>query len=439
MIKAITIKEIRRKLEWMAFIIILTRIISMIPVPGIDTSVFKDWITTNSTDALNLFSSFTGGSFDNFSMFALGITPLISAQIIVQLMTNVLKPLSKLQKKGEYGRKALEKITNIIAIVLAIIQSACMAVGFIKGGLISSSLDFLGVILIVVFMTLGCGIMIFLSHLLTEHSIGNGVSILLMTNIIYRLPGQFKRMVETLIEGKSTVMAISSVIVMGVILILMIITIIYMTEGYHPLHVQYSQKLSNSGELADPGEIPIKVGISGVLPVIFASALMSIPQLIATIAGRGYGSGISKIFLNMMDQRKWFDNTHPIYGLGLLIYITLIVFFAFFYLPISFNAAEVSDNVRRSGAFIPGIRAGEDTENYIQSISRRLTSIGTVILICVNVIPIAICGSLNITNAVGGTSLIIVIGVVTEVIQQIRLEMAGRNYYGLLVKEAKNA
>lgn len=439
MIKAITIKEIRRKLEWMAFIIILTRIISMIPVPGIDTSVFKDWITTNSTDALNLFSSFTGGSFDNFSMFALGITPLISAQIIVQLMTNVLKPLSKLQKKGEYGRKALEKITNIIAIVLAIIQSACMAVGFIKGGLISSSLDFLGVILIVVFMTLGCGIMIFLSHLLTEHSIGNGVSILLMTNIIYRLPGQFKRMVETLIEGKSTVMAISSVIVMVVILILMIITIIYMTEGYHPLHVQYSQKLSNSGELADPGEIPIKVGISGVLPVIFASALMSIPQLIATIAGRGYGSGISKIFLNMMDQRKWFNNTHPIYGLGLLIYITLIVFFAFFYLPISFNAAEVSDNVRRSGAFIPGIRAGEDTENYIQSISRRLTSIGTVILICVNVIPIAICGSLNITNAVGGTSLIIVIGVVTEVIQQIRLEMAGRNYYGLLVKEAKNA
>lgn len=208
-----------------------------------------------------------------------------------------------------------------------------------------------------------------------------------------------------------------------------------MSEGYHPLHVQYSQKMSQSGEEAETGQIPIKVGISGVMPVIFASSIMAIPQLVATIAGKGYGSGYSKIILNMMSQKNWFDNEHPIYGIGLLIYLALIVFFAFFYLPITFNAAEVSDNIRKTGGFVPGVRAGEDTEMYIQNISRRLTTIGVIMLICVTVIPIAICGSLGLSTTISGTSLIIVIGVVTETIQQIQLEMAGRNYCGILCKD----
>ena len=432
--QALTTREIRRKLELMVFVIFITRVISMIPVPGIDASVFKQWMAVNSNDALNLFSAFTGGSFENFSMFALGITPLITAQIVVQLLGSVIPSLGKLQKRGEHGQKVTKRITNIVGIVLAIVQSCCMAIGFNKGGLISGN-GVLCVILITTFMTAGTGIMMWLAHILDEKSIGNGVSILLMANILSRMPGQFASLFKSLAKDKSTPIAALSITAAVLVFAAIIIVIIYMTEGYHPLHVQYSQKMSQSGEDAETGLIPVKVGISGVMPVIFASSLMAIPQLIAAIAGKGYGSGLSKIVLNMMSQKNWFDNDNPVYGLGLLVYLALIVFFAYFYLPITFNAAEVSDNIRRTGGFVPGVRAGEDTEQYIQYISRRLTSIGVVMLICVTVIPIIICGTLGLNSTIGGTSLIIVIGVVTETVQQIQLELAGRNYCGILCRD----
>ena len=432
--KSLTTREVRHKLELMAFIIFLTRAISMIPVPGVNALMFKQWMAANSNDALNLFSAFTGGAFENFSMFALGITPLITAQIIIQLLTSVMKPLSKLQKKGEHGQKVLKRITNIVAIIMAAVQSCCMAIGFGNNGLISGN-KVISIIAITVTMTAGTGIMMWLAHVLTEKTIGNGVSILLTANIVSRMPSQLKDLFTGLVEGKTTALKISSVAAAALILAVIVIVVIYMSEGYHPLHVQYSQKMSQSGEEAETGQIPIKVSISGVMPVIFASSIMAIPQLIATITGKGYGSGFSKIFLNMMSQKNWFDNENPIYGVGLLIYLALIVFFAFFYLPITFNAAEVSDNIRKSGGFIPGVRAGENTEFYIQSISRRLTTIGVIMLICVTVIPITICGSLGLTTTLSGTSLIIVVGVVTETIQQIQLEMAGRNYCGILCRD----
>lgn len=432
--KSLTTREVRHKLELMAFIIFLTRAISMIPVPGVNALMFKQWMAANSNDALNLFSAFTGGAFENFSMFALGITPLITAQIVIQLLTSVVKPLSKLQKKGEHGQKVLKRITNIVAIIMAAVQSCCMAIGFSKNELISGN-KVISIIAITVAMTIGTGIMMWLAHILTEKTIGNGVSILLTANIVSRMPAQLKDLFTGLVEGKSLALKVGSVAAAVLVLAIIVIVVIYMSEGYHPLHVQYSQKMSQSGEEAETGQIPIKVSISGVMPVIFASSVMAIPQLVATIAGKGYGSGFSKIFLNMMSQKNWFDNENPIYGVGLLIYLALIVFFAFFYLPITFNAAEVSDNIRKSGGFIPGVRAGENTEFYIQSISRRLTTIGVIMLICVTVIPITICGSLGLTTTLSGTSLIIVVGVVTETIQQIQLEMAGRNYCGILCRD----
>lgn len=432
--KSLTTREVRHKLELMAFIIFLTRAISMIPVPGVNALMFKQWMAANSNDALNLFSAFTGGAFENFSMFALGITPLITAQIVIQLLTSVVKPLSKLQKKGEHGQKVLKRITNIVAIIMAAVQSCCMAIGFSKNELISGN-KAISIIAITVAMTIGTGIMMWLAHIMTEKTIGNGVSILLTANIVSRMPAQLKDLFTGLVEGKSLALKIGSVAAAVLVLAVIVIVVIYMSEGYHPLHVQYSQKMSQSGEEAETGQIPIKVSISGVMPVIFASSVMAIPQLVATIAGKGYGSGFSKIFLNMMSQKNWFDNENPIYGVGLLIYLALIVFFAFFYLPITFNAAEVSDNIRKSGGFIPGVRAGENTEFYIQSISRRLTTIGVIMLICVTVIPITICGSLGLTTTLSGTSLIIVVGVVTETIQQIQLEMAGRNYCGILCRD----
>lgn len=231
--QALTTRDIRRKLEIIIGIIFLTRVISMIPVPGVDASVFKQWMASNSNDALNLFSAFTGGSFENFSMFALGITPLITAQIVIQLMAGVIPSLAKLQKKGEHGQKVTKFITNIVGIVLAAIQSLCMAIGFNKSGMITGNAVF-SVIAITVFMTAGTGIMMYLAHIITEKAIGNGVSVLLMANIVSRMPGQFASMAKSVVDGKSKMVAALSITGFIALLLLMIIVIIYMTEGYFP-------------------------------------------------------------------------------------------------------------------------------------------------------------------------------------------------------------
>ena len=431
--QALTTREVRRKLELMILAVFLVRVCSMLPVPGVDASVFKKWISSNANDALNLFSAFTGGSFENFSIFALGITPLITAQIIIQLLGVVISPIGRLQKQGEHGQKVLKMVTKIMAVALAFLQSLCMGIGFQKSNMITGGV--FGIVMVTVFMTAGTAAMIWLADVLTKKTIGEGTSLLLMANIVYGFPKQFRSLIVNLTNGKELWVQVVSLAIAALLILAVMVVIIYMSEGYHPLQVQYSQKMSQSGEDAQTGQIPVKVGIISVMPIIFASTVMSMPQLLATIIGKGYGSGYSKIFLEMLSQKNWFDKEHPEYAFGLLIYLALIIFFAFFYLTITFNAAEISDNIRRAGGFVPGIRAGEETELYIQSISRRLTAIGVVMLILVTVVPIVICGTLDINSSISGTSLIIVIGVGTELMQQIKLELAGRNYSGILCKE----
>ena len=431
--QALTTREVRRKLELMILAVFLVRVCSMLPVPGVDASVFKKWISSNANDALNLFSAFTGGSFENFSIFALGITPLITAQIIIQLLGVVVSPIGRLQKQGEHGQKILKMVTKIMAVALAFMQSLCMGIGFQKSNMITGGV--FGIVMVTVFMTAGTAAMIWLADVLTKKTIGEGTSLLLMANIVYGFPKQFRSLIVNLTNGKELWVQVVSLAIAALLILAIMVVIIYMSEGYHPLQVQYSQKMSQSGEDAQTGQIPVKVGIISVMPIIFASTVMSMPQLLATIIGKGYGSGYSKIFLEMLSQKNWFDKEHPEYAFGLLIYLALIIFFAFFYLTITFNAAEISDNIRRAGGFVPGVRAGEETELYIQSISRRLTAIGVVMLILVTVVPIVICGTLDINSSISGTSLIIVIGVGTELMQQIKLELAGRNYSGILCKE----
>lgn len=431
--QALTTREVRRKLELMILAVFLVRVCSMLPVPGVDASVFKKWISSNANDALTLFSAFTGGSFENFSIFALGITPLITAQIIIQLLGVVISPIGRLQKQGEHGQKILKMVTKIMAVALAFLQSLCMGIGFQKSNMITGGM--FGIAMVTVFMTAGTAAMIWLADVLTKKTIGEGTSLLLMANIVYGFPKQFRSLIVNLTNGKELWVQVVSLTIAALLILAVMVVIIYMSEGYHPLQVQYSQKMSQSGEDAQTGQIPVKVGIISVMPIIFASTVMSMPQLLATIIGKGYGSGYSKIFLEMLSQKNWFDKEHPEYAFGLLIYLALIIFFSFFYLTITFNAAEISDNIRRAGGFVPGVRAGEETELYIQSISRRLTTIGVVMLILVTVVPIVICGTLDINSSISGTSLIIVIGVGTELMQQIKLELAGRNYSGILCKE----
>lgn len=254
----LTTKEIRRKMEWMIFIIFIVRFISMIPVPGIDSSVFQQWMASQSNDALNLLSAFTGGSFERFSIFAIGITPLITAQIIVQLLMSVITPLSKLHKKGEHGQKIIKRITNISAIALAAIQSCFMAIGLGKSGMITHN-GIWSIVLVTVCMTIGTAIMIWFSEILTKKSIGNGVSILLMVNIISRMPMDFVELFNDITSGKTKMVSVCSVLATIAIVMIIIIVVIYMTEGYHPLHVQYSQKMSHSGKVLRLDKFQLKL------------------------------------------------------------------------------------------------------------------------------------------------------------------------------------
>jgi preprotein translocase subunit SecY len=265
--QALKTREVRRKLELMILTVFLVRVCAMFPVPGVDASVFKRWISSNANDALNLFSAFTGGSFENFSIFALGITPLITAQIIVQLLGVVLPPINRLQKQGEHGQKVLKMVTKMAALVLAFIQSLCMGIGFQKSGMITGGV--FGIAMVTIFMTAGTAVMIWLSTVLTDKAIGEGTSILLMANIVSGFPKQFQSLIMNLTNGKELwVQAVSLVLAASLIIAIMVI-IIYMSEGYHPLQVQYSQKMSQSGEDAQTGQIPVRVGIVSVMPIIF--------------------------------------------------------------------------------------------------------------------------------------------------------------------------
>ena len=415
-------RDTRRKLELMFLVIAAVRILSQIPVPGVDATVLKSWLQQNSNDAFNLFSAMTGGSFENFSVMALGITPYITASIIIQLMSVVIPTLASWQKNGESGKKMTEKVTAILGVLLALMQSCAMAIGFGKNGMIAD-INVWKVLSVTVFMTVGTGLCIYLGHILTEKSIGNGASVLIMINIMSRIPS----MISSLFS-KDIVKTLISIAVM----VIVVLFVVYMGEGVRNIPVQYARKMSPTGE---EGYIPVKVNLANVIPVIFASSVMAVPQLVASVIGKGYGSGYSKMFLEMLSQANWINKEHPVYILGMFMFLVLIAFFAWFYTPIVFNPMEIAENIRKQSGVIPGVRLGTETESCLETVSNCMTFIGTAMMLFVIIIPIACSALFGVDVNMGGTSIVIVVGVALEIVQQISLEMAGTNYTGFIRRE----
>lgn len=429
-------KELRGKILFTLFIIALVRLGSQIPVPGINTEYFRQWFAENGGDAFNIISAFTGGSFERFSIFALGITPYITASIIIQLLTIAIPALEELQKDGDYGRKKLDWITRYTALGLALIESIAMAIGFGKSGLIPNMSALRGVI-IVICLTGGCALIILLGECINKKGIGNGISIILMVNILSGIPRDIFALVELFIYEKTIAKAAVAVIIIVAVIILTVVLVVLLNEGVRKIPIQYAAK-SNNGRALIRGQssfLPIKVNAASVMPVIFASALFSIPMMFANILGKGYGSGISAFILNAINQNNWFSKTHPEYTLGLLIYIPLIIFFAYFYTSISFNPIEIADNLKKSGATIPGIRAGKPTEEYLSKIISRMIFIGAVGLIIVVLIPIFFSGMFGANVSFGGTSIIIIVGVILETLEQIEAAMQVHNYKGFIAQK----
>lgn len=429
---AFKIKDVRRRIFYVFLMVVVIRIGSQLPIPGVDPDYFKDWFASQSNDAFNFFDAFTGGSFTEMSIFALNITPYITSSIIIQLLTIAIPKLEELQRDGEEGRKKLTAITRYLTIGLSLFQSIAMTVGFGNRGLIPD-MNFMNAIVVVSCLTAGSAMLMWIGEQITDKGVGNGISIVLMVNIVSRIPSDLVTLFDQFVKGKTYAKGGLAALIIIAIIVLVVVLVLILNGGIRKIPVQYSKKMV--GRKVSGGQsssIPLKVNTAGVIPIIFASSLMSFPVIIAGFTGWTGGTGIGSQILMGLTSNNWFNPSAPWYSLGLVLYIVLVIFFAYFYTSITFNPMEVADNMKKQGGFIPGIRPGKPTQEYLEKILSYLIFIGAAGLVIVAVIPFFFNGVFGADVSFGGTSLIIVVGVVLETLKQIESRMLVRNYKGFL-------
>jgi preprotein translocase subunit SecY len=431
---AFKIKDIRKRLFFTFLMLIVVRIGSQLPVPGVDPEVFKK-LFGNAGDSLNFFNAITGGSFERMSIFALSITPYITSSIIIQLLTISFPKLEEIQRDGEEGRKKLTQITRVVTVVLSVMESLAMAIGFGRSGYLTQ-FNALIVIMLVAALTAGSTVLMWIGERITENGVGNGISIVLVINIVSRLPQDVTSLFNQFIKGQTIARGILIGVIIAAIIIAIVVMVVVLQCAERKIPVQYSKKLSGAGRAsyssAGSSYIPLKVNTGGVIPVIFAQSLMQTPVIVAALAGKNGGTGIGYTILNMLSENHWFDRQHWIYSVGAVVYVALIIAFAYFYTSITFNPLEIADNMKKSGGFVPGIRPGKPTSDYLNSVLNSIILIGAIGLTIVSVVPIALNGLSGASVSFGGTSIIIIVGVVVETLKQIESQMMVRNYKGFL-------
>lgn len=429
---AFKIKDVRRRLFYVLLMLVVVRIGSQLPIPGVDSNYFKNWFASQSSDAFNFFDAFTGGSFTEMSIFALSITPYITSSIIIQLLTIAFKTLEDMQRDGEEGRKKLTAITRYVTIGLALFQSIAMTIGFGNKGLIPD-INFLKGVVVVCCLTAGSAMLMWIGEQITEKGVGNGISIILMINIVSRIPSDLVTLFEQFVKGKTIAKGALAALIIAAVILVVVVLVLILNGGVRKIPVQYSKKMVGRKVMGgQSSSIPLKVNTAGVIPIIFASSLMSFPVIIMTLMGKTGGDGIGGHILKALTSNNWFNPSEPVYSIGLVVYILLVIFFAYFYTSITFNPMEVADNMKKQGGFIPGIRPGKPTQEYLEQILSYLIFIGATGLVIVAVIPFFFHGVFGANVSFGGTSLIIVVGVVLETLKQIESRMLVRNYKGFL-------
>ena len=426
------VKEMRRKLLYLIWMIFVIRIGSQLPVPGVDSDFFKQWFESNTGDAFNFFDAFTGGSFTQMSIFALNITPYITSSIIIQLLTIAIPALEEMQRDGEEGRKKLTAITRYVTVGLALFESVAMAIGFGRQGMIPN-MSFLKGIVVVASLTAGSAMLMWLGERITEKGIGNGISIVLTINIVSRIPSDMSLLYENFVKGKTIAKGMLAACIIAVIILFVVVLVLILNGAERRIPVQYSRKMVGRKMMGGQStNIPLKVNTAGVIPVIFASSIMSFPSIIAQFAGKGNGTGIGSEILRGLSSNNWCNPSQIQYSWGLIVYVVLCVFFAYFYTSITFNPLEVADNIKKQGGFIQGIRPGKPTSDYLTKILNYIIFIGAVGLVIVAVIPFFFNGVFGADVSFGGTSIIIIVGVILETVKQVESQLLVRNYKGFL-------
>ncbi len=413
--------------------LVVIRIGSQLPVPGVRGDFFRNWFQSQAEGAFSFFDAVTGGSFINMSILALNITPYITSSIIMQLLTIAIPKLEEMQRDGEDGRKKIASITRYVTIALALIQSTAMAVGFGRQGYLVK-FDALNIICAITTLTAGSAFLMWVGERITEKGIGNGISIVLVINIISRLPEDLHNLFQQFVVGKAPATAILAAVIIFAVIVAMVVLVIILNDGVRKIPVQYANKVQGRKMVGgQTSNIPLKVNTAGVIPVIFAQSLLQLPSIISAFAGYS-GTGVWSEILKYLNFSLWCRPSQIKYTVGLLVYIVLIVFFAYFYTSITFNPLMIADNMKKQGGFIPGIRPGKPTSEYLNKVLNYIVFVGAIGLTIIAVLPYVFSGVFGATVSFGGTSLIIIVSVVLETMKQVESQMLVRNYKGFLEK-----
>lgn len=425
------IPDLRKKLLYTLLIIIVFRFGSVIPAPFLDASALSDLMASaGENSALGYINMLTGGAFSYASLFAMGITPYINSSIIMQLLTIAIPPLERLAKEGEEGRKKIATITRYVTVILGLIQGVAYYFYLRSQGIVEYTDGFAGVFVafvIVLTFTAGTALIMWMGEQINDKGIGNGISIILFAGIVARLPvtlGTVWQYMQLGIESASTAGQYLVLAPLFVVLFLVVIwVIVFMNEAERRIPVQYAKKVVGRKMYGGQSTfLPVKVAMSGVMPVIFASSILFIPQFIQFFWNPSGGFG--KAVLDAFSQTGW---------LYIVLYFLLIVMFAYFYMSIQYNPLEMANNLRQNNGTIPGIRPGKPTADFIAKILSKVTLIGALFLAFVALIPIIYT---NVTGmyglSLGGTSIIIIVGVALETVKQLESQMMLRHYKGFL-------
>ena len=430
---AFKIKDLRDKILFTFAMLVVIRIGSQLPVPGVNGEYFRSWFASQSEGAFSFFDAITGGSFINMSILALGINPYITSSIIMQLLTIAIPKLEEMQRDGEDGRKKIASITRYVTIALALIQSTAMAVAFGRQGYLVQY-NVLSILCAIATLTAGSAFLMWVGERITENGIGNGISIVLVINIVSRLPEDLGNLFEQFVFGKAPATAVLAVAIIFAVIIAMVVMVIILNDGVRRIPVQYANKVQGRKMVGgQTSNIPLKVNTAGVIPVIFAQSLLQLPGIVSAFAGYS-GTGVWSEILRYMNSNYWCSPGQLRYSIGLLVYIVLIIFFAYFYTSITFNPLMIADNMKKQGGFIPGIRPGKPTSDYLNKVLNYIVFIGAVGLTIVAVLPYIFSGVFKASVSFGGTSLIIIVSVVLETMKQVESQMLVRNYKGFLEK-----
>jgi len=412
---ALTVEDLRKKLLFTFFMLFAVRSGASIPIPGIDSTEILAYFNANSDGLLGMYDAFSGGAFKNMTIFALGIVPYINSSIIMNLLTIAIPALEEMQKEGQEGKKKIAKITRYATIGFAIIQATAICIGF-RNYFVDYNI--FSVVAAVVTMTAGTAFLMWCGERITENGVGNGISLIIVINILSKIDDGVVNLWTRLVNGEWL-----TVVIVLVVIIILIMFVVLIQLGERRVPVQYAKRIQ--GRKVYGGQsthIPMKVNMAGVIPVIFASSLMQFPATITSFFTSNptgwWGSVIDFLVISK--------------PAGGIMYFLLIIGFGYFYTAITFNPYEVANNMKKNGGFIPGIRPGKPTVEYISTILSRLVLIGAVMLGLIALTPIVVSSLTTMTFGFGGTSLIIVAGVAIETVKQVQSQLVMRHYKGFL-------